>query len=92
MQLGQPSVELCAPSTSQAKVVGISRNNRRPRVICGAQKGQNGSHNSHSVGKVTAGRAGLQRSQAVAAPVREEVGRSNRLFSKHIVDTELLLP
>ncbi|KAG7671719.1 hypothetical protein Ndes2526B_g07387 [Nannochloris sp. 'desiccata'] len=85
MKLGQPSVELCALSTSQAKVVGISSNTRRPRVICAAQRGQNGSQNNHVVGKVTAGRAGLQRSQAVAAPVREEVAVNSPAPSQKLI-------
>jgi hypothetical protein len=73
MLLGQPSVDLCAPSAS-TKVVGRTfRNNGRPRVICAAQRGQNGNHSSQVVGKAAASRAGLQRSQAVAAPIREEV-------------------
>jgi len=86
MKLGQPSAELCAPRKS-LEVVGISRKNHRLRVICAAQRGQNGSHNTHGVVKVTAGRAGLQRSQAVAAPVREEVSCSSRLLQS----TEVLL-
>jgi hypothetical protein len=90
MLLGQPSVELCAPSTSN-KVATTSRINRRPRVICGAQRGQNGNHTSHVVGKATAGRAGLQRSKAVAAPVREEVSPKICLFPKHIGLTAALM-
>lgn len=72
----QPSLDLCVPSTSTKVVVGNSRNYGRPRVVCAAQRGQSANQPNHVVKKATASRAGLQRSQAVATPVREEVSKT----------------